>query len=217
MREAANKEGRTVLYVSHNMNTIRQLCDRCIVLDKGKIIFDGDVEEAINLYLSTSKALEINNDCKKERTNKSIDGVVYITQVSIQNKDYPVYAQNESIRLIIHFLAKRAIEEAAVRFTVLAEDTTPVGLSTSGKSLRIREGDNSVMVDFFPQNLAPGKYTVKITIYSVNEFGNNQMHDVVDEAFAFERMQVHNENNNMRWNTRWWGYLAFPEIRIMKE
>ena len=37
MREAADKEGRTVLYVSHNMNTIRQLCDRCIVLEHGRI------------------------------------------------------------------------------------------------------------------------------------------------------------------------------------
>ena len=44
MRDAAKKEGRTVLYVSHNMGTIRQLCDRCIVLDKGKIKFEGDVE-----------------------------------------------------------------------------------------------------------------------------------------------------------------------------
>ena len=39
MRDAAKKEGRTVLYVSHNMNTIRQLCDRCVVLDKGRCIF----------------------------------------------------------------------------------------------------------------------------------------------------------------------------------
>ena len=38
MRDAAKKEGRTVLYVSHNMNTIRQLCDRCIVLNKGTVI-----------------------------------------------------------------------------------------------------------------------------------------------------------------------------------
>ena len=53
MREAAKQEGRTVLYVSHNMNTIRQLCDRCIVLDKGKIVFDGDVEEAISIYSHT--------------------------------------------------------------------------------------------------------------------------------------------------------------------
>ena len=51
MRQAAKQEGRTVLYVSHNMNTIRRLCDRCVVLDKGRIIFDGDVEEAIELYM----------------------------------------------------------------------------------------------------------------------------------------------------------------------
>ena len=54
MGDAANHEGRTVLYVSHNMNTIRQLCTRCIVLDHGKVIYDGDVEEAINLYLQRS-------------------------------------------------------------------------------------------------------------------------------------------------------------------
>ena len=50
MGDAANSEGRTVLYVSHNMNTIRQLCTRCIVLDHGKLIFDGDVEKAIEIY-----------------------------------------------------------------------------------------------------------------------------------------------------------------------
>ncbi len=58
MREAANKEGRTVLYVSHNMNTIRQLCDRCIVMDQGKIIYDGEVEEAVKKYLGIPDALE---------------------------------------------------------------------------------------------------------------------------------------------------------------
>lgn len=55
MRQAAKQEGRTVLYVSHNMNTIRRLCDRCVVLDKGRIIFDGDVEKAIELYLSNTR------------------------------------------------------------------------------------------------------------------------------------------------------------------
>ena len=54
MRDAAKKEGRTVLYVSHNMSTIRQLCDRCIVLDKGKIVFEGNVEDSINVYMGNS-------------------------------------------------------------------------------------------------------------------------------------------------------------------
>ena len=43
MSDVAGQEGRTVLYVSHNMSTIRQLCTRCVVLDKGRVIFDGDV------------------------------------------------------------------------------------------------------------------------------------------------------------------------------
>ena len=68
MREAANKEGRTVLYVSHNMNTIRQLCSRCVVLNQGKIVFDGDVEEAIEVYLgieATDKTyIDYNQDLK---------------------------------------------------------------------------------------------------------------------------------------------------------
>ncbi len=55
MRAAARVEGRTVLYVSHNMSTIRRLCDRCIVLDEGKIVFDGDVDKAFSLYMGTGE------------------------------------------------------------------------------------------------------------------------------------------------------------------
>ena len=54
MSDVSKGEGRTVLYVSHNMNTIRQLCDRCIVLDHGQLIYDGDVEEAIEIYMSNN-------------------------------------------------------------------------------------------------------------------------------------------------------------------
>ena len=51
MRELAIDDNRTVLYVSHNMSTIQDLCNRCIVLEKGKKVFDGDVDEAIKLYM----------------------------------------------------------------------------------------------------------------------------------------------------------------------
>ena len=55
MGDVSREEGRTILYVSHNMETIRRLCDRCIVMDKGRIIFDGDVEEAIAVYTEENK------------------------------------------------------------------------------------------------------------------------------------------------------------------
>ena len=51
MGDVAEKEGRTILYVSHNMNTIRQLCNRCIVLEKGRVIFDGDTIVGYLSYL----------------------------------------------------------------------------------------------------------------------------------------------------------------------
>lgn len=50
MDELSRNEDKTILYVSHNMETIRNLCQRCVVIDKGKIIFDGDTEQAIKIY-----------------------------------------------------------------------------------------------------------------------------------------------------------------------
>ena len=51
MREVSANEGKTILFVSHNMQAIKNLCDRAIVLEKGRIIGSGDPETAINTYL----------------------------------------------------------------------------------------------------------------------------------------------------------------------
>jgi lipopolysaccharide transport system ATP-binding protein len=51
IKEVMN-EGRTVLLVSHNMRTIESLCDRAMLLNKGKIVFSGYTHEAISQYLA---------------------------------------------------------------------------------------------------------------------------------------------------------------------
>jgi lipopolysaccharide transport system ATP-binding protein len=50
MREIISNDNRTILCVSHDMTTIKRICSRCMVLDKGRLIFDGDVIEAISIY-----------------------------------------------------------------------------------------------------------------------------------------------------------------------
>ena len=55
MREAAKQEGRTVLYVSHNMETIRQLCDRVIWLDHGKLMAVGKTQEICDQYVAANQ------------------------------------------------------------------------------------------------------------------------------------------------------------------
>jgi lipopolysaccharide transport system ATP-binding protein len=56
MQEVTHSEGRTVLFVSHSMGTIQSLCARGLVLDAGKIIFDGKVRDAVSCYFSTTKS-----------------------------------------------------------------------------------------------------------------------------------------------------------------
>lgn len=52
MGDVSKGEGRTVLFVSHNMAAVKQLCSQGILLNKGTNIFQGGVEEAVNRYLS---------------------------------------------------------------------------------------------------------------------------------------------------------------------
>jgi len=49
------KQGKTVLFVSHNMAAIKQLCSRTVVLDKGKLLADTTTENGIRLYLESIK------------------------------------------------------------------------------------------------------------------------------------------------------------------
>ena len=51
MKDVSQGQGRTVLFVSHNMGSIRQLCTRGVVLDKGSVIYDGNTADAIGLYM----------------------------------------------------------------------------------------------------------------------------------------------------------------------
>jgi lipopolysaccharide transport system ATP-binding protein len=51
-----SKQGRTVLFVSHNLGAVKQLCNRGIVLDKGKVAYEGSAIEAVNFYQSNTDA-----------------------------------------------------------------------------------------------------------------------------------------------------------------
>jgi lipopolysaccharide transport system ATP-binding protein len=66
MKDVSQGQGRTVLFVSHNMASIRQLCTRGILLEKGMVTMDGDVLDVVNGYL-TSQREENNYDSKGSR------------------------------------------------------------------------------------------------------------------------------------------------------
>jgi lipopolysaccharide transport system ATP-binding protein len=68
MNDVSKNEGRTVLFVSHNMASIMELCDRALLMQDGKVHSTGKVSDIIPLYLSAFKAEEITSDLSKIKT-----------------------------------------------------------------------------------------------------------------------------------------------------
>ena len=58
--------GTTVLYVSHNAESVTEICDRALYLRKGKLIFDGDVKEAISTYQAYKEEEKAKKEAKKK-------------------------------------------------------------------------------------------------------------------------------------------------------
>lgn len=73
MGEVSKGEGRTVLFVSHSLSSIKQLCKKGILLNKGQISFTGNSQQTIDYYLSNNEKIIINKYVKKHLEGKEIE------------------------------------------------------------------------------------------------------------------------------------------------
>jgi lipopolysaccharide transport system ATP-binding protein len=108
MKDVSTKDGRTVLFVSHNMTAIKNLCERTIILGNGIIFYDGDTEDGIDYYLNIDKKTrsvdfkEVIKDLPNDDVFKLCD--LKITQASNLVSDF-VYS-NLPIDIEINFTIK---------------------------------------------------------------------------------------------------------------
>ena len=218
MREAATQEGRTVLYVSHNMNTIRRLCDRCIVLDKGRIIFDGDVEEAIEIYMHkesvrnewTEGMVECDYMDTTARSAYSRGGAM-VQYLKLLDKKDALYNTGEKIRFMARIHAKQAFDDLRMRIEVLYGDDAPVGAMPSVSLGKMAENEiRDFTVEFDPNGLTTGKYRVDLVLFDMDEFGTIYDQELLLPAF---RVEIE-ETKDINWNTTNWGRIRFPDAKV---
>lgn len=212
MGDAANTEGRTVLYVSHNMNTIRQLCTRCIVLDHGKLIFDGDVEKAIDIYAQAAvqelqKTVNLKN---KKHTGVPTKPVVEMVMLQF-NKEYATYTSGENMEIILHMETFQIRDDLMLRLVINAADDTPVAMATTVTPFSTAK--NTIRIKMSLIGLAPGKYKLKPAVYLINEYGAEQHLDVIVDAASFLIIQK-DGGTKLAWNKTYWGYLQLPDLEI---
>lgn len=72
MKDVSTSEGRTVLFVSHNMASVRQLCNKGILLENGRISFGGNIEETISKYFNVNEEYTSNLNDYKSRPGSGL-------------------------------------------------------------------------------------------------------------------------------------------------
>lgn len=218
MREAAREKGCTVLYVSHNMSTIRSLCDRCIVLDHGRKIFDGDVAKAISIYLGTEAAEKVRFEYDAGyrpydqylRTNLRLE----MDAMTLESRKEPVFSSEEPQHLKLECTAFKNLPRVCFRFELWAEDGTKIGTMLSGNAVDLREGKNTVEITFDPAHLCSGQYSADLVAYQYDEDGNEDILDGVYPGWMFQIRNPLDRKHYLDWHHRYWGYVRLNDLRL---
>lgn len=216
MSDVSNQEGRTVLYVSHNMSTIKRLCNRCIVLDHGKLIYDGDVQEAINIYLQ--------NGCVQKEKYKSFDNVkhkdYYLRQIQMIsnemiNTDDCVYITGDKIRCRLKCHSDFDLSDIRLRVEILNKADVINGLSFSQPMPSFMKDEyRDILFEFDTSALCNGEYTAQFILYRSNELGVAETIDMVKGAMAFEIYAPFN-SDNIEWFPSYGGVTRFADIVLL--
>ncbi len=200
MREAAQQQGRTVLYVSHNMNTIRQLCSRCIVLDQGRIIFDGDTETGISVYMNNGA-----ENCKERDVSAlprtGFTQKVHISQIALTDENH----------LCIEYEGFEDLEEAKLLLQLRSAENTPVGIAVSAPLAPVRRGGKyRCECSFDTSHLINGKYHISAGLFQGDENSCRLLLDFIPRALHFEHRSA------ALW-TQQQALLKFPELEILRQ
>ena len=219
MEEVSRAGGRTVLFVSHNMNTIRQFCDRCMVLEGGRIIFDGDVEEAIHLYVGPELGAErLVNLRNMQRTPDFVPHAAAMSEMECLGTDSNVFPMGAVIDLRMACTAEAETENVQLRIIIKDMERRAVTMMTTTKGFRLGpSAETQLYFTLDTSRLAPGRYTVNPVVYLVNQHGEDRRLDGLNDIWSFEITQPRGFNLNMAWKQRRWGYFYNSPIEMREE
>lgn len=219
MRDVAKKEGRTVLYVSHNMNTIRQLCDRCVVLEQGKIVYDGATASAIEIYLGTGKKLGttfVYDNC--QRQNSKSKGVFHINSLELVNSMDAVFKCEEIITAKLKCVSRSPLTNVKMRMEISYKDGTSIATMFSSQGLDFNSvGEQKIKVQLNTEHIPAGKYIVDIVVYQENQFGDEVFLDGIYPGFVFELVDKETKESQLQWMHQYWGHIHLQDIVIEDE
>jgi lipopolysaccharide transport system ATP-binding protein len=158
------RKGATILFVSHNMFSIKTMCQRVIYLKRGRIVFDGATEEGLRLYESDSKL------GPTPWFNPPEDPFVVITNVELYGEDgdqRTMFEFGERMRVRICYRASRPVEEPHFLCSIKRSDQLLCcNFSSYYDKLDLPRisGDGTVELLTPPLKIVSDRYTITIAV-----------------------------------------------------
>lgn len=189
MKEVA-ASGRTIIYVSHNMNTIRALCNRCVVLNKGEVEFVGNVDEGISIYLDKSNRGDLTDITylKDEHSKHRVDVLFEIQRIKILDKVMPIFSNAEQLCFECYCFSHQDLENIQTRITFYNKNEEAIGSSFSNL-FNIKKGDNKFTIKFSLDTIFAGEYNLGFTLFQPQKSGNLVMLDSIKNAMSIKVTQ----------------------------
>ena len=197
MEDVSNKEGRTILFVSHNMGSIKQLSSNSILLDNGKIIYSGDTDSVIDNYLMAGVSSE---GCIFFPLGEAKP--IQFESIKIKNKSNQISTiipDSESVVIEIDILVREKIPD--IYFGLILQNS---------EGINVLFADSRDNPESLSRNFDIGEYTLRIIIPPVLSFGKYFINisvaetktliqiDRYDLCESFELVNTTNERSSTR-------------------
>jgi len=177
-------EGRTVLFVSHNMAAVQRLCPRAILLQDGAVLHDGETAKTVDLYLRSLD--QLGSQRPAERTDRGGTGQVRVTGVAIKSRDgdpsAPVTAGSQAR---FAFRVNAVPRGLACSFTVYGQRGEAVANFNCRAQSREDRYDQSLgdelVCEVDELLLVPGRYRVNVALSC-----NGELQDHLEAAAFFD-------------------------------
>ena len=154
MQDVSKGEGRTVLFVSHNMGSVQQLCNHGILLDMGRITFSGPIDKVINTYLASA-------DVSSEYRMEDKKSPVFVNSVKLSDglgTFKNSFLLSDTINVDVKLTINEQIPETFLLVTVL--DKLKRKVFSAEKKV-----EKEMHLEIMPNFLTRGGYFVQTIIY----------------------------------------------------
>ena len=178
MDSSINQEGRTIIFVSHNMQAIRSLCTRALLLDRGSLVADGPVSEVLAQYAAgQSTSLDVRERSLRNRLNRA-RGHARITAFSISSPGQPElqkwsFNSGDAVEFNISYEIFEPINslDLVVSFTLAGSDIVVTSLKETVRTQPLEPGDTGeIRVEIPRLPFRPGEFALTLGLGS-NAFG----------------------------------------------